>query len=376
MGPLTGIRIIELAGLGPVPFAAMLLGDLGAEVIRIDRPGGGAIQGLSRVTCRSRRSVGVDLKDPSGQEVLLDLIESADVFLEGLRPGVAERLGVGPQACLGRQPELVYGRMTGWGREGPMAPMAGHDINYIALTGALDAIGSAGSDPTPPLNLVGDYGGGALYLAMGVLAAVVERQRSGQGQVVDAAMIDGAASLMTMFYEFSAMGMWSPERGTNLLDGGAPFYTTYPTADGGWMAVGALEPQFFAELVAKLDLRGYDVAEQYDRSSWPRLDELLRRAFGSRTKAELTELFAGSDACVVPVLSMAEAPQHPHNRERGVFVDVAGVIQAAPAPRFSRTAAPDPTPAPSPGADTDEVLGELGLGHDRIADLRNSGAIF
>jgi alpha-methylacyl-CoA racemase len=375
MGPLSGIRIIELASLGPGPFGAMLLGDLGADVIRVDRPGRTDPLGLDRLTCRNRRSIGLNLKSKEGIGVLLDLINTADVLVEGLRPGVVERLGLGPEVCRDRNPGLVYARMTGWGQEGPLRERAGHDINYIALSGALDAIGPARGKPTPPLNLVGDFGGGALYMVMGVLAALVERSSSGFGQVVDAAMVDGTTSLMTMFYEFKAMGLWEGDRGTNLLDGGAPFYDTYETAGGGWMAVGALEPQFFALLLERLGI-DFAAADQYDRTRWPELRDLIAAAFLARTREEWIDEFADSDACAWPVLSMAEAPTHRFNSERQVFVDVDGVFQPAPAPRFSRTSLQPPRSAPEPGEHTEPILQMIGLDSERIRALHEAGAVF
>lgn len=376
MGPLTGIRVIELAGLGPSPFCAMLLADLGADVIRIDRPGGAGLFGLDRVTCRNRRSVGLNLKSPSAVEVLLELVATADVLIEGMRPGVVERLGIGPEVCTNRNPRLVYGRMTGWGQSGPLADRAGHDINYVALTGVLDSIGSADGKPVPPLNLVADFGGGALYLAMGVLAALVERQASGTGQVVDAAMIDGAASLMTMFHEFWNMGMWSVERGSNLLDGGAPFYDVYETADGGHMAVGALEPKFYAEFVELLGIVDIDPATQYDRSTWPELAHRFATRFAERTRDEWSAVFEGSDACVTPVLSIEEAPLHSHHAQRGTYLKLDGGVQPAAAPRFSMGPAATPRSAPTPGEHTDEVLGELGILPSLVGQLRSDGAVF
>jgi len=375
MGPLAGIRVIELAGLGPAPFGAMLLGDLGAEVIRIDRPGATDLLGLGRLTCRNRRSIGLNLKDQAGVDVLLDLIETADVVIEGLRPGVVERLGLSPEVCHGRNERLIFARMTGWGQDGPLRDRAGHDINYIAVTGALDAIGPPGGKPTPPLNLVGDFGGGALYLAMGILAALLERETSGRGQVVDAAMVDGAASLMTLFYELQALGLWPGSRGTNLLDGGAPFYDTYETADGGWMAVGALEPQFFAMLVGQLEL-SFDPADQYDRTQWPELRRLIAAAFLAKDRNEWADEFSASDACVWPVLSMAEAPDHPLNVGRQVFTRIGGVAQAAPAPRFSRTPADTPGVAPQPGEHTDEILATIGRDPQQVLGLRDAGVVF
>jgi alpha-methylacyl-CoA racemase len=376
MGPLDGIRVIELAGLGPAPFCAMLLADLGADVVRVDRPPSGAsFLGLDRVNCRNRRSIALDLKNPQALALLLDLIDTADVLIEGLRPGVAERLGFGPEVCLERNERLVYGRMTGWGQDGPLAQTAGHDINYIALSGALDAIGTAEAGPVPPLNLVGDFGGGALYLAMGILAAIVERQQSGQGQIVDAAMVDGATSLMAMFHEFRTMGIWREERGANLLDGGAPFYTTYRTADGGYVAVGALEPQFYAEMVEGLGLDIGDLPGQYDQSRWPELRNRLAAAFAVRTRAEWTRVFAGTDACVTPVLSMTDAQHDDHIAARNSLIEVDGGVQPAPAPRFSRSDLETPTGMPASGAHSEEVLAELGFDADRIADLRAGGAI-
>lgn len=375
MGPLDGIRVVEMAGIGPAPFCAMLLADLGADVIRVDRPSTGrGLPGLDRVNCRNRRSVGLDLKHPDGVRVLLELLAGADVLIEGLRPGVAERLGFGPDVCLNRNQRLVYGRMTGWGQTGPRAKQAGHDLNYISLTGALHAIG--GEEPIPPLNLVGDFGGGAMYLAFGVLAALVERERSGHGQVVDAAMVDGATSLMAMFYEFTAMGLWSEERGQNLLDGGAPFYTVYETADGEHVAVAALEPQFYAEFLRVLGLDASDLPAQYDRAGWPRLRETFGRVLMKRPRAEWATLFADSDACVTPVLSMGEAVVDDHLTARRTHVEVEGEVQPAPAPRFSRSQPSPPAASPEPGEHTTEVLLEVGLAQARIDELRAAGVVF
>ncbi|MDJ0498437.1 MAG: CaiB/BaiF CoA-transferase family protein [Acidimicrobiia bacterium] len=375
MGPLTGIRIVELAGLGPAPFCAMLLADLGADVIRVDRPPGAGIAAFDRITARNRRSLGIDLKKASGVDVLLRLVESTDVLIEGFRPGVAERLGFGPDICLERNPKLIYGRMTGWGQEGPLASRAGHDINYISLTGALHAIGPKGGRPVPPLNLVGDFGGGALYLAMGILAALLERSASDTGQVVDAAMTDGTNSLMTFFHEFQDRGMWGNARGANLLDGGAPFYTTYETADGEYVAVGALEPQFFAELLDGLGIDRSRQPDQYDPAAWPELRRQLAAAFRARSREEWSAVFTGSDACVTPVLSMEEAVQHPQMTERNAFVEVDGLDQPGVAPRFSRSQPAPPEGTPTVGEHTDEVLVELGFEHEEIAALRASGAV-
>lgn len=374
MGPLAGMKIIELAGLGPGPFAAMLLADLGADVVRVDRPAGHGLFGLDRVMGRNRRSIGLDLKNPSAVTLLLDLLAGADILIEGLRPGVAERLGIGPEPCLASNPRLVYARMTGWGQTGPHRDRAGHDINYIALSGALDAVG--GAKPIPPLNLVGDFGGGALYLVMGVLAAVLERESSGRGQVVDAAMVDGSASLMTMFYEMKSLGFWDGERGENLLDGGAPFYDTYETADGGWMAVGALEPRFFVELLAGLGIDDFPVDDQYRKESWVHLRSKIANAFAAKTRDEWVAQFSDADACVWPVLSLEEAPLHPLNVARGVFIDVGGVMEAAPAPRFSRSQPARPNPAPGIGEHTHAILAELGLDDATVEELRRAGAVF
>jgi alpha-methylacyl-CoA racemase len=379
MGPLHGLRVIELAGIGPGPMCAMLLADLGADVVRIDRlePSGLglAMDPTFDVTSRSRRSVALGLKTPQGVATALRLIDRADVLIEGFRPGVAERLGLGPQDCLARNPGLVYGRMTGFGQTGPLATAAGHDLNYIALSGALHAIGGAGGKPVPPLNLVGDYGGGALYLAFGILAALYERQRSGQGQVVDAAMVDGAASLMSIFYGLQAGGQWdAQQRGANLLDGGAPFYDTYETADGRHVAIAALEPKFFAELARRIGLDERFVKRQYDRRLWPEMRLALAEALRQRTRDAWCAELEGSDACFAPVLSMSEAPLHAHAVARGAFVDVGGVVQPAAAPRFGRSVSSVPRPAPKVGEHSAEVLAEAGLSPEDIAALRAAGA--
>jgi len=341
-GPLEGLKIIEIAGIGPGPFCAMMLADMGADVVRVDRAqsvvGGDPERPPADALMRGRRSIGVDLKNPGGVEALLRLVESADALVEGFRPGVMERLGVGPEVCLARNPRLVFGRMTGWGQDGPYAQAAGHDINYIALAGALAHVGRSGQPPTPPLNLVGDFGGGGMLLAYGVVCGLLEAQRSGRGQVIDAAMVDGAAVLMTMFHAFRAMGIWSEERGTNLLDTGAHFYDVYECADGEYVSIGSIEPQFYAELLARTGLADdADLARQMDRSAWPALKERLAEVFRSKTRAEWCEAMETTDVCFAPVLTMAEAIEHPHNRHRGTFIEVAGVAQPAPAPRFSRT---------------------------------------
>lgn len=376
MGPLKGIRVLEFVGLGPGPFAAMMLADMGADVLRLDRipkhtPKGPALD----VLARGRLSVGVDLKQASSIALVLDLIEQADAIVEGFRPGVMERLGLGPDACLARNPRLIYGRMTGWGQEGPLAQAAGHDINYIALSGALHAIGRAGEKPLPPLNLVGDFGGGGMFLAFGVVCALLEAQRSGRGQVVDAAMIDGASTLMAMFHSLSAMNFHSEARGTNLLDTGAHFYDTYETADGQHIAVGALEPQFYAELLQRIGLTAADLPPQMDRSQWSAMKTKLAAIFKQKTRAEWSALLEGSDACAAPVLSMREAMQHPHMRARGNFVDIAGMPQPAPAPRFSRTQPAVPNTQSHPGADTQQGLLGWGISEATIATLRTQGAI-
>ncbi|MDA8366062.1 MAG: CaiB/BaiF CoA-transferase family protein [Actinomycetota bacterium] len=378
-GPLEGIRIVELAGLGPAPFAGMMLADAGADVVRIDRYDRATYPPRTEphvdLLNRGRRSVAVDLKNPEGAEVVLRLASGADGLMEGFRPGVAERLGLGPDVCLARNPRLVYGRMTGWGQDGPMASAAGHDIDYIALAGALEPIGRAGDRPVPPLNLVGDFGGGGMLLAFGMVAAMLSARVTGQGQVVDTAMVDGAAALMTMTYTLRAAGAWSDERGTNLLDTGAPFYEVYETSDGGFMAVGAIEPQFYAELLDRLGLADAGLPDQNDKSAWPEMKERFAEVFAGRTRAEWEEVFAGSDACVAPVLSPAEAPDHPHNRQRGTFTEVAGVLQPAPAPRFSATPATIRRPPPNPGQHGDDALADWGFDPDEIDRLRSAGAI-
>ncbi|MEV8594595.1 CaiB/BaiF CoA-transferase family protein [Streptomyces sp. NPDC052012] len=362
-GPLGGLRVLELAAIGPAPFACMLLADLGADVVRVDRPGvPRAFGAWHRVLDRGRRSVALDLKNPAAVDALLRLVDGADVLVEGYRPGVAERLGAGPSVCLARNPRLVYGRMTGWGQDGPLAQAAGHDINYLALSGALDAIGRPGGAPVVPLNLLGDFAGGGLPLALGILAALQERGRSGRGQVVDAAIVDGTAALLGMLAAMTAAGEWTPERGTNILDGGAPFYDVYACADGRHVAVGALEDRFYGALLAGLGLPPDDLPDRADRSSWPYLRACFAERFAARTRDDWATVFQGTDACVTPVLTLREAQRHPHHRARGVHTETHGVIQPAPAPRFGRTPAPPArTPAPAVGAHTREVLAEVGL---------------
>lgn len=356
-GPLTGLKVVELAGIGPGPHAAMVLADLGADVVRIERPGGTLDN--HELLLRNRRRVVTDLKTAEGRETVLRLAGKADVFLEGLRPGVTERLGIGPQQCHERNPGLVYGRMTGWGQEGPMAARAGHDINYISLTGALHAIGRPGERPVPPLNLVGDFGGGSMFLVTGVLSALWESRRSGRGQVVDAAMVDGASALLQLMWSMRDAGKWSDEPGTNLLDGGAPFYDTYTCADGRWIAVGCIEPQFYAEFLKGLGLVGENLPEQRDEAGWPVLRARFTEIIRTRSRDEWAQVFAGTDACVTPVLSFGEATEHPHMSARAAITTINGAPQGAPAPRFSRTAATAPVPM-QPTVDAHAVLADWG----------------
>ena len=377
-GPLAGIRVVELAAIGPAPYGVMLLADLGAEVVRVDRAaaarGGLGAEASMIGLSRNRRSVAVDLKHPRGLEVVQRLTDAADVLVEGFRPGVAERLGVGPDDLRGRNPRLIYARMTGWGQDGPWAARAGHDIDYAAIAGALHTVGRPDEPPPPPVNYLADFGGGGTFPAIGVLAALVERERSGEGQVIDAAMVDGAASLTAFLHGLKTLGAWTTERGRNLLDGGAPYYDTYRCADGRFIAVGALEPQFHAELCERL---GLDPAEwpQHDQDRWPEQRTWLAEVFATRTRDEWAEVFEGSDACVAPVLDLDEAPRHPHNVARGTFSDAFGVTQPAPAPRLSRTPGAITTPPPDPGQHTDEVLAEVGFDDAAIAVLRQAGAI-
>ncbi|WP_336881664.1 CaiB/BaiF CoA-transferase family protein [Rhodococcus globerulus] len=338
-GPLQGLRVVELAGIGPGPHAAMMLADMGADVIRIERPAGGLdlFDGDIDYTLRNRRTLTVDLKSESGRDLVLDLVDNADVLLEGNRPGVAERLGVGPEECARRNPALVYGRMTGWGQDGPRSQDVGHDINYISTTGVLHAIGREGERPVPPINLVGDFGGGSMFLVVGVLAALFERRSSGLGQVVDAAMVDGSSALMQAMWSLRGQGRWSDDHGTNLLDGGAPFYDTYECSDGRWVAVGALESKFYAELLEGLGLDPKNLPSQMDRTGWVQLRAEFTRIFGSKDRNYWTAVFAGTNGCVTPVLSMSEAAEDEHLQARETLMEINGVTQAAPAPRFSRT---------------------------------------
>jgi len=377
MGPLKGIKVVEMAGLAPGPFAAMMLADMGAQVLRVERPGQATPPGHPRLELlnRSRLSIALDLKSPAGVGALRRLLIGADAFIEGFRPGVMERLGLGPEPCLAANPRLVYGRMTGWGQDGPLAKAAGHDINYIALTGALNSIGRRGEPPTVPLNLVGDFGGGGMYLAFGVVCALLEARQSGHGQVVDAAMVDGAASLMTYVFASHAAGAWSDKRGENVLDGDtAPWYGVYETADGRYVSVASAEPQFYAELLRLTGLAGESAPDQLDRSGWPAARKRLAEVFRGKTRAEWCAIMEGSDVCFAPVLTLDEAIAHPHNRARSAFVEVEGVTQPAPAPRFSRTA-PEKPRLPTPaGKDDAGTLASWGFAAAEVAALRAEGA--
>ena len=379
MGPLKGFRIIEIGGIGPGPFCAMLLADMGAEVVRVDRTDGGGYpverDPRLQVMHRNRRSVAMDLKNPDAVLALLRMCESADAIVEGFRPGVMERLGLGPEPCLEVNPKLIYGRMTGWGQDGPMAQRAGHDSNYVALAGVLSLLGRTDERPIPPLNIIGDMGGGGLLLAFGIVCALLETRQSERGQVVDAAMVDGAALMASGIYGLREAGWWNDQRGVNLLDGGAPFYEVYETRDGGFIAVGAIEQQFYAALLEGLGLREAELPEQMDMKSWPAMKQRFAKVFKSRTRDEWTEVFQGRDACVAPVLSLTEAAAHPHNRARNTFEHRDGVLQAAPAPRFSRTPATVDLPPPNPGEHTDMVLSEYGFNASEIAALKSQRAV-
>jgi alpha-methylacyl-CoA racemase len=386
MGPLEGVRIIELAGIGPGPFCAMLLSDMGAEVIRVDRAAnvgrddsrvGGPIGEEHRfnLLARGRRNIAVDLKNPAGVAAVLRLIDRADALIEGFRPGVMERLGLAPKVCLARNPKLVYGRMTGWGQDGPIAHTAGHDINYIALSGVLYSIGETGGPPVAPLNLVGDFGGGALYLAMGVLAGIISARVSGKGQVVDCSMVEGSASLMTMMYAALASGAWQEERGHNRTDGGAHYYHVYETKDREHVAIGAIEPQFYALLLKHTGLEGASLPEQTDRATWPEMQERLAGIFKTKTRAEWTAIMEQTDICFAPVLRMSEALNHPHNRHRESFVEIDGIAQPAPAPRFLGTPTNVQRPPARIGEHTAEVLRDWGFAADEIAGLHRTGAV-
>ena len=375
MGPLKGLKIIEMAGIGPGPFCGMVLADLGAEIIRVDRASAIGTGSKKEPSNRGKKSIAVDLKAKEGVEVVLKLVETADAIFEGFRPGVMERLGIGPEVCLARNDRIVFGRMTGWGQEGPLANAAGHDINYISLSGALAAIGRPGSPPVPPLNLIGDFGGGGMLLALGLVAALLESKESKQGQVVDAAMTDGSALLMTMIYSMQSSGMWKTTMGSNLLDGGSHFYDTYECKDGKFISIGSIEPQFYALLcqIAELDEKVF--SKQMSRDLWPEQKEEIKKIFVKKTRDEWCELMEGTDVCFAPVLDMSEAPEHPHNKERKTFIDLEGVIQPAPAPRFSRTE-PEVVSSPSiVGEHTNEVLSSIGLSKEDISSLKTSGAV-
>ena len=378
MGPLSGKRIVEIAGIGPGPFCAMLLADLGAEVVRVDRAS--AVPDIMPdspnldLLNRGRRSIGVNLKTPEGIETVLKLVQESDALIEGFRPGVAERLGIGPEECLARNPKLIYGRMTGWGQEGTYSSMAGHDINYIALSGVLGMIGREGGKPIPPVNLVGDFGGGGMLLALGICAALVETAKSEKGQIIDAAMTDGSALLSTMMHSFKAMGMWG-DRGTNLLDTGAPFYDVFECADGEFISLGSIEPQFYSELLRITEIDQSENPKQMDRAGWAEMKSKIGDAIKGKTRSEWEELMEGTDVCFAPVLSMDEAYEHPHNKQRNTFIEIAGVMQPAPAPRFSRTPASVSSPPPHAGQHTEEVLAGLGLTKDEILMLREQNII-
>jgi alpha-methylacyl-CoA racemase len=380
MGPLAGYRIIEMAGIGPAPFAAMLLADMGAEVIRVDRREAADLGLPGReprfeVLHRGRRSIALDVKAEAGREVVKRLCSKADAVIEGFRPGVMERLGLGPDVLAALNPKLVFGRMTGFGQDGPLAGAAGHDINYIALAGVLHAIGRKGEAPVPPLNLVGDFGGGGMFLAFGVVCALLEAQKSGKGQVVDAAMVDGSATLMALMYGMFAQGAWKDERGVNVLDTGAPWYDTYQTKDGKWLAVGAIEARFYEEFVTRLGLKMSDLPKQHDRKGWPDLRRAFAETIAARTRDEWERVFAGSDACVAPILALGEVADHPHNAARATFSKRDGVLQPAPAPRFSRTVPEMGSPPRRAGGDTEAVLRDFGYTADEIAALRQGGII-
>ena len=377
MGPLSGIKVIELKGIGPGPYAGMLLADMGAEVIVVERsrqPNGIASASKDDISSRGKKSIALNLKTPEGVETLLKLIESADMLLEGFRPGVTERLGIGPDICHARNPRLIYGRLTGWGQTGPLAKVAGHDINYISIAGALGSIGTP-DPPVPPLNLVGDYAGGSLFLVMGMLAALIERNHSGTGQVIDAAITDGTASLMTVLYSLHNMGQWIPKRSSNLLDGGAHFYGVYETADNKFISVGSIEPQFYKVLIEKGNLDPDEFADQYDQENWPELKKSFEKIFKTKTRQQWCDLLDGSDACFSPVLDFTEAPEHPHNIARSTFIKIDGTVQPGTVPKFSRSTSHLPSAPKSEGSDTESVLKELGLSDIDIANLVKFGAI-
>tara|TARA_B110000116_G_scaffold257489_1_gene257679 strand:- start:125 stop:1255 length:1131 start_codon:yes stop_codon:yes gene_type:complete len=375
MGPLKGLKIIEMAGIGPGPFCGMVLADLGAEVIRVDRASAAGTGTRQEPANRGKRSIAIDLKSPEGIEVVLKLIDRSDAIFEGFRPGVMERLGLGPDVCLGRNKKIVFGRMTGWGQDGPLANAAGHDINYISLSGALAAIGRPDSTPVPPLNLIGDFGGGGMLLALGLVSALLEAKGSGEGQIVDAAMTDGSALLMTMIYSMKGSGFWQDSMGSNLLDGGAHFYDTYECKDGKFISIGSIEPQFYKLLreLANLEDSIYD--NQMSRENWPDLKKEIAKVFLNKTRDEWCDLMEGTDVCFAPVLSMWEAPQHPHNIARKTFIELEGLDQPAPAPRFSKTVSEVRSPPALAGEHTDEILNEIGIDSDQIKILRTQGGV-
>jgi alpha-methylacyl-CoA racemase len=376
MGPLHGYTVIELAGIGPAPMGGMMLADMGAEVIRIERAAGASALVMKDVSARGKKSVVINLKDPAGLETLLRMVENADVLIDPYRPGVCEKLGIGPQVCLARNPKLVFARMTGWGQEGPLAQSAGHDINYISITGALYAMGRKGEKPVPPLNLVGDMGGGGMLLVNGILAALLETANSGQGQVIDVAMVDGAAQLMWMFHSFEAIGLWdATQREANMLDGGAHYYDTYECADGQYISLGSIEPQFYALLKQLAGLSEADFGAQNDQASWPAMKDKLAAIIRQKTQAQWCGIMEGTDVCFAPVLNFKEAPRHPANVSRNTYIEVDGVTQPAPAPRFSRTPSKVQHGAHDTGQDTDAVLTAMGFGEQELASLRASGAI-
>ena len=376
MGPLNGVKIIEVGGIGPGPFCGMMLSDMGADIIRVERKGGLSLsESKYDLLTRNRKSISINLRKPEGVHTLLKMLEQVDALQEGFRPGVMEKLGIGPDVCLERNPRLVYGRMTGWGQEGPLARAAGHDINYIALSGALHTIGRKGQKPVPPLNLVGDFGGGGMLLAFGMVCALYEARKSGLGQVVDAAMTDGSATLMAMIYGLKAAGLWMDKQGTNLLDTGEHFYDTYETADNKFVAIGAIEPQFYERLLKLAEIDDPDFQNQLDFSQWPQLKDKLSIVFKTKTREAWCVIMEGSDVCFAPVLSMSEAPEHPHNKQRKTFIENDGVLQPAPAPRFSRTEPEIKSPPPTPGQNTESVLADFGFSSREIESLKSSEAI-
>jgi len=374
MGPLAGVKVVEFAGIGPGPMCAMLLADLGADVLRVDRIDPAPVKFRSNILNRNRPSISLDLKHPDGKKAALRLVGEADALIEGFRPGVMERLGLGPEVCLERNPRVVYGRMTGWGQEGPLAMAAGHDINYIALTGALHSIGPKDGPPSPPLNVIGDFGGGALYLALGVVSAIVNAMRTGKGQVLDVAMVDGAASLITAAYGLRSIGVWKDQRGSNSLDGGAHYYGAYETKDGKYISLASIEPQFYAELLQRLGLRKEDLPDQLDREEWPAMRTRLEGIFRQKTRDEWCDVLEGTDVCFAPVLTLGEAPDNPHNKARNAFVEFEGVMQPAPAPRFSATPLELRSGPPAPGANTSDALGAWGFSRQEVASLLEAGA--